>query len=237
MSGPRICPRSPPPSAPSMPTMMVQSAAMRRLRRELESSRRMPALAAKGGVAKKPSSPPPRRPAPTPPDPSRDHGVAKKPSSSSASCTRRAAAPAETADLKSFSIGKGAQVRVRTPVGTLRTGQRLVLWLGAVVVSAADEEDGYLHVVYNNAKLPREDPSGVVRVSMNDVKNMPPAAAAALSTDGSTGSSAVTTTDCSAHPSQRKATPRPTVAGKKLPLLKKLEKEMQNCSNAITSCW
>ncbi|KAL6656598.1 hypothetical protein ACP70R_004378 [Stipagrostis hirtigluma subsp. patula] len=212
MPGPRIRPGSPPPPppfAPAMPTMMVQSAAMRRLRRELESSRRMPALAAKGGVAKKPSSPPPRRPARTSP---------------------------ETADLKNSSIGKGALVRVRTPVGTLRTGQRLVLWLGAVVVSAADEEEGYVRVVYNNAKLPREDPCGVVRVSMNDVKNMPPAAAA-LSTDGSTGSSAVTTTDCSAHPSQRKATPRPTVAGKKLPLLKKLEKEMQNCSNAITSCW
>ncbi|KAL6656601.1 hypothetical protein ACP70R_004381 [Stipagrostis hirtigluma subsp. patula] len=222
-----------------MPTMMVQSAAMRRLRRELESSRRMPALAAKGGVAKKPSSPPPRRPAPTPPDPPRDHGVAKKPSSSSASCTRRAAAPAETADLKSSSIGKGALVRVRTPVGTLRTGQRLVLWLSAVVVSAADEEEGYIRVVYNNAKFPREDPSGIVRVSTTDVKNMPPAADA-LSTGASTGSSAVTTTDCSAHPSQRKATPRPTrptVAGKKLPLLKKLQKEMQSSSKAITSCW
>ncbi|KAL6656604.1 hypothetical protein ACP70R_004384 [Stipagrostis hirtigluma subsp. patula] len=193
-----------------MPTMTVQSAAMRKLRRELESSRRMPALAAKGGVAKKPSS--------------------------SASCLRPAAAPAEAADVKTSSIGKGALVRVRTPVGTLRTGQRLVLWLSAVVVSAAGEEEGYIRVVYNNAKFPREDPSGIVRVSTIDVKNMPPAADAP-STGASTGSSAVTTTACSAHPSQRKATPRPTVAGKKLRLLKKLEDEMLSSSKAITSCW
>ncbi|KAL6656603.1 hypothetical protein ACP70R_004390 [Stipagrostis hirtigluma subsp. patula] len=213
-----------------MPTMTVQSAAMRKLRREVESSRRMPALAAKGGVAKKTSSPADRRHA---------DGVTALADhaqpSSSASCPRRAAAPAGTTDLKNSDIRKGAQVRVRTPVGTLRTGQRLVLWLSAVVVSAADKDEGYIPVVYNNAKLPREDPSGIVRVSMNDVKNMPPAAA--LSTGASTGSSAVTTTGCSAHPSQRKATARPTVAGKKLPLLKKLEEEMLSSSKAITSCW
>ncbi|KAL6656599.1 hypothetical protein ACP70R_004379 [Stipagrostis hirtigluma subsp. patula] len=212
MPGPRIRPGSPPPPppfAPAMPTMMVQSAAMRRLRRELESSRTMPALAAKGGVAKKPSSPPPRCPPRTSP---------------------------ETADLKTSSIGKGALVRVRTPVGTLRTGQRLVLWLSAVVVSAADEEEGYIRVVYNNAKLPREDPSGIACVSMNDVKNMP-AAADALGTDVSTGSSTVSTAGYSAHTSQGKATPRPTVAGKKLPLLKKLQKEMKSSSKAITACW
>ncbi|KAL6656611.1 hypothetical protein ACP70R_004391 [Stipagrostis hirtigluma subsp. patula] len=207
------------------------SAAMRKLRREVESSRRMPALAAKGGVAKKTSSPADRRHA---------DGVTALADhaqpSSSASCPRRAAAPAGTTDLKNSDIRKGAQVRVRTPVGTLRTGQRLVLWLSAVVVSAADEDEGYIRVVYNNAKFPREDPSGIARVSMNDVKSMPPAAAA-LSTGASTGSSAVTTTGCSAHPSQQKATARPTVAGKKLALLKKLEKEMQSSSKAITACW
>ncbi|XP_062186704.1 uncharacterized protein LOC133890311 [Phragmites australis] len=219
-----------------MPTMTVQSATMRRLRRELENSRSKAALAPRGGVAKKPSSAPshissapPRCSAPTTPlAPRRVDGDARldraRPSSVSPS---RHAGPHL---IGNSSIREGAQVRVRTPVGTLRTGQRLVLWLSAVVVSAVDEEDGYLSVVYNNGTFPRDDPFGTVRVARKHVKNMPPTAA-------STGSSTVVTTDRSSHPSQNKAALRPTVAGKKLPLLKKLEKDMQRCSKAIMDCW
>lgn len=197
-----------------MPTMTVPSATMRRLRRELEISRnrsKAPLAPTGGVVAKKPSPPPPSK---------------AKPSS-----------PA-----KSKCIGKGAQVRVRTRVGTVCTGQHLVLWLRAVVECAADEDaDGCLRVAYDytNGKFPR-----VARVSPNDVKLhvVPPADASA--TAASTGSSTATSdhstrTSASSQSQQDKAgpPPRPTVAGKKLPLLKKLEKEMlMSSSKAIMSC-
>ncbi|CAN6205513.1 unnamed protein product [Urochloa humidicola] len=188
-----------------MPTMTVPSAAMRRLRREgLEISRRRATLApTTGGVAAKKPSPPPPN-------------------------TKR--------------VGKGAQVRVRTRVGVARsTGQPIVLWLRAVADSA-DDGDGCLRVTYSydfNGKLPR-----VARVAPCDVRLhddvAPPADDGARGTAASSAgySSAAVTSDRSASPppKQSKAAPprpRPTVAGKKLPLLKKFEEEMKSRSNAI----
>ncbi|CAL5062547.1 unnamed protein product [Urochloa decumbens] len=147
-----------------------------------------------------------------------------------------AAAPAEaiTSDL----VGKGAQVRVRTRVGTARgTGQPIVLWLRAVVdSSAADEDDGCLRVTYScdiNGKLPR-----VARVAPSDVRLhdvVPRAGDAAASF---AGYSSAVTSDRSARPppKQSKAAPprprpRPAVAGKKLQLLRKFEEEMKSRSN------
>jgi hypothetical protein len=122
-------------------------------------------------------------------------------------------------------------VRVRTLVGTARTGQSIVFWLRAVVDSAAGE-DGYLHVTYDyvDGKLPR-----AARVAPSDIRphDVPPADARGAAA-ASTGSSSAVTSDRSAHPPQQnKAAPRPTVAGKKLPLLKKFEKEMKSRSKAI----
>ncbi|KAL6840700.1 hypothetical protein ACP4OV_029564 [Aristida adscensionis] len=236
-----------------MPTMTVQSATMRRLRRELQSSQRRAAAHLKptGGVAKKkpsqptPSPSPPRFSAPPPSSPAPagcSDGFAgdTRPDTSR---SRDGSAPAKRglveSDSSSSMIAEGAQVRVRTPVGTLRTGQRLVLWLAAVVVSAAadeeEEEEGYLRVVYNGGTFPRGDPFGAVRVPRSDVRNMPPPhAAAATGTDASVGSSSVTTYGSASGKAGRQ---RPTVAGKKLPLLRKLEKEMQSTSKAIVACW
>ncbi|TVU38963.1 hypothetical protein EJB05_12360, partial [Eragrostis curvula] len=160
-----------------MPTMTVQSAAMRRLRRELETSRMRAALAPARGITKK-LSPTRLFPAPTAssaPRPARcadglDHAP---PSPFVVSHPCHAAAHAG-------GFSKGEQVRVRTPVGTLSTGQRLVLWLGAVVVSAAEEEDGYLGVSYTHYKHPCSDLSGAVRVPKKDVKDMLPPPAAAI---------------------------------------------------------
>ncbi|TVU38928.1 hypothetical protein EJB05_12325, partial [Eragrostis curvula] len=183
-----------------MPTMMVQSAAMRRLRRELETSRMRAALAPAGGISKKPSPPPLCSYSPSPsPWPARHaDGDTRlghaRPSPFAISGPRHAAVTAEPADVKnsSNSFRKGAQVRVRTPVATLRTGQRLVLWLGAVVVSAAEEaDDGYLGVAYTHYKHPVCDPSGAVRVARKDVKDMP-LPEAAIATASATASSTVT---------------------------------------------
>ncbi|TVU38893.1 hypothetical protein EJB05_12288, partial [Eragrostis curvula] len=221
-----------------MPSMMVQSAAMRRLRRELEISRMRAALAPAGGIAKKPSPP---RLLPAPPDSSAPRPPRHaRPSLFVISGPRHAAAQADIKD-SSISFRMGAQVRVRTPVGTLCTGQRLVLWLGAVVVSVA-AEDGYLGVVYTHYKHPGCDRSGAVRVPTKDVKDMlpPPAAAIATATAASAVSSTVTISHSASLPQgEATAVParRPTTAGKRPSLLKKLEKEMRRKSDAIlASC-
>ncbi|CAL5083196.1 unnamed protein product [Urochloa decumbens] len=156
-----------------------------------------------------------------------------------------AAAPAQPEPVDTITsrrVGKGAQVRVRTRVGTARsTGQPIVLWLRAVVDSAAaDDDDGCLRITYShdiNGKLPR-----VARVSPSDVRLHDVAPRAGGTAASSAGySSAVTSDDRSARPAPKQskaAAPRsrPTVAGKKLPLLKKFEEEMKSRSNAIIGC-
>jgi hypothetical protein len=106
------------------------------------------------------------------------------------------------------SFKKGDEVRVRTPVGRLgTTALRLVMWLGAVVVSDADADDGHLEVIYNG-NFPRDDPFRTVRVAVKDVKLPAPRPAPTLTP-------------------ANMAAPRPTTAGKSLPRLKMqmLEKE------------
>ena len=90
-----------------MPSMTVTSAAMRVLRRRLQSSRIAPA-----------------------------EGIAKG------------------------SMRAGTKVRVRTSAGQLCTGQRLVLVLNAVILSAT--EDGY--VVYSG------NPNKTMHVAKDEVK-------------------------------------------------------------------
>jgi hypothetical protein len=90
--------------------MTVTSAAMRALRRKLQTSRIAPA----GGIAK----------------------------------------------MRPESVSTGTKVRVRTSAGQLCTGQRLVLVLNAVVVSAT--ENGY--VVYNG------NPLKTLNVAKDEVK-------------------------------------------------------------------
>ncbi|CAN6218968.1 unnamed protein product [Urochloa humidicola] len=165
--------------------------------------------------------------------------------SSARPCANHAAAPAAEPPveaIKNKRIGKGAQVRVRTRVGTARsTGQPIVLWLLAVVDSADDDgDDGCLRVTYSNdinGKLPRVAPGDV---RLHDVA--PLADGARGTAASSAGYSSAVTSDRSARPmpQQNKVAPprpRPTVAGKKLPLLKKFEKEMKNRSDDIIGCW
>ncbi|BAT01728.1 Os07g0512900 [Oryza sativa Japonica Group] len=106
------------------------------------------------------------------------------------------------------SFKKGDEVRIRTPVGRLGTTTlRLVMWLGAVVVSDADADDGHLEVIYNG-NFPRDDPFRTVRVAVKDVKLPAPRPAPTLTP-------------------ANMAAPRPTTAVKSLPRLKMfvLEKE------------
>uniref|UniRef100_I1QB55 Uncharacterized protein n=1 Tax=Oryza glaberrima TaxID=4538 RepID=I1QB55_ORYGL len=108
---------------------------------------------------------------------------------------------------KMSSFKKGDEVRVRTSLGRLgTTALRLVMWLGAVVVSDADADDGHLEVIYNG-NFPRDDPFQTVRVAVKDVK-LPARRPAPTPAN--------------------MAAPRPNKAGKSLPRLKMfmLEKEL-----------
>ncbi|KAG8080320.1 hypothetical protein GUJ93_ZPchr0007g4819 [Zizania palustris] len=126
----------------------------------------------------------------------------------------------------SVAFKKGEYVGVRTYVGTLPPkGQPLVLWLGAVVISA-DGNDGHLEVKYNG-NFPRDDPSRTVRVAITDVRKRPDA-------PSNSAMAATTVNNAAPRPSGGdNATQRPTVAGKSLPLLKKLETEMRESAKAF----
>ncbi|EAZ39994.1 hypothetical protein OsJ_24432 [Oryza sativa Japonica Group] len=80
--------------------------------------------------------------------------------------------PSGRSPVNEMSFKKGDEVRVRTPLGRLGTTTlRLVMWLGAVVVSDADaaDDNGHLEVIYNG-NFPRDDPFRAVRVAVKDVK-------------------------------------------------------------------
>uniref|UniRef100_A0A0D3FLD9 Uncharacterized protein n=1 Tax=Oryza barthii TaxID=65489 RepID=A0A0D3FLD9_9ORYZ len=104
----------------------------------------------------------------------------------------------------------GTTVSVRTRVGKLPGGRQLVLWLSAVVVSAAEE--GYLTVVYKG-DFPPGDRFQTVRVARKDTKKITAGAAAAA---------AATITDpaaAAARPSSNNVAapaPRPSTGGKKV---------------------
>jgi hypothetical protein len=76
--------------------------------------------------------------------------------------------PSSATPIQSISVKKGTTVKVRVPAGTLPTGQRLVIWHPAVVVS--DVEGGYVEVIYKG-NYPRDQTS--VRVALDQVKSMP----------------------------------------------------------------
>ena len=72
-----------------------------------------------------------------------------------------------TKEPSSTPIKKGMTVKMRTPAGTLPTGQRLVILNHAVVVS--DVEDGYVQVVYKG-----KSHYSPMWVALDQVKIMPP---------------------------------------------------------------
>ncbi|KAL5198037.1 hypothetical protein ABZP36_001549 [Zizania latifolia] len=195
---------------------------MRTTRRN-HKCRRSPAVPAKGRVTKKTST--------TTMTPTRRSGAVVKtsaaapPRSPPRDCVLALPAPPRPSPAASVPFKKGEHVGVRTYVGTLApTGQRLVLWLGAVVISTTGDY-GHLEVKYSS-NFPRDDPSRTVRVATTDVRKRPAAAA-------SSATAATAVNNAAPRPSGDNATQRPTVAGKSLPLLKKLETEMRQSAKAF----
>ncbi|EAZ03989.1 hypothetical protein OsI_26127 [Oryza sativa Indica Group] len=218
-----------------MPSMMVQSAGIKRLRREMESRRRRsPELAPTGRVAKMSSTPPPLHPSP---DDERSADVLAMPAPPPVpGRPATSAAAAATANEPTPTIEKGTQVSVRTRVGKISvTGHQtrhLVLRLDAVVVSA--DEDGFLDVVYK-VGFPHDDPFRPVRVARDQVQVILQPAAEAPSVDSSTATdAAVRRAPGHDHARSRRTSVlpgRPTVAGKSLRLLTAEERKRASWSN------
>ncbi|KAL6896767.1 hypothetical protein ACP4OV_007339 [Aristida adscensionis] len=140
--------------------------------------------------------------------------------------SRPAACPVDSA-CAAETMRPGTAVLARTRTATLRTGQVLVLWLKAVVVSAT--EGGY-EIVYEGG-WPRDDPCATVQIARDHVRlrkptpstipppPQPPSSAAR--SRSSTASSAAT-----APKKKMKPTPRPTTAGKSVRVVRKLFPEL-----------
>lgn len=217
------------------------SAGMRSIRRELQRRRSKP-LAPTGSVAKMPSASRHassgggvRDPCPRPPHraaPSStirhfqgttvtDASQHRRPRASSR-CTpasppppRSAPSPGVPAHLK-----PGTVVGVRTRTTTLKTGQVLVLWLKATIVSSSADGSGY-GVVYDG-NWPQGDPKSTVYVAPHQVRLFSPSPSPTTpppSLPPPTATAAATT--------RKKDRPRPTTAGKSLRLMRSLFPEME----------
>ncbi|KAL6896766.1 hypothetical protein ACP4OV_007338 [Aristida adscensionis] len=145
--------------------------------------------------------------------------------------------------------GRETSLPARTRTATLRTGQVLVLWLKAVVVSAT--EGGY-EIVYEGG-WPRDDPCATVQVARDHVRlrtptpsTTPPppqppscasrsrsstAASAAAAAAAAAAADVVTATPAK----KMKPAPRPTTAGKSVRVVRKLFPELFHGSDATAS--
>uniref|UniRef100_A0A804MGQ4 Uncharacterized protein n=1 Tax=Zea mays TaxID=4577 RepID=A0A804MGQ4_MAIZE len=144
-----------------------------------------------------PASPPPPRSAP------------------SSACSSHGSTPGVPAHLK-----PGTVVCVRTRTTTLKTGQVLVLWLKATIVSSSPDGSGY-GVVYDG-NWPRDDPKSTVYIAPHQVRVFNPSPSPTtppLSLPPPTATVATTT--------RKKERPRPTTAGKSLRLMRSLFPEME----------
>ncbi|TVU38919.1 hypothetical protein EJB05_12316, partial [Eragrostis curvula] len=215
--------------------MMVPSAAMRRLRRELDTRWMTAALAPAGGITKKPSPPRPSRCADG--DTRLDHAPP------SPFVISRAMPPRRTTSAS----GRARRCACARRWGRCAWGSA---WCsGSAPSSSRPRKRGTVISAsctrYTHYKHPRSDPSGAVCVHEKDVKDMVlPEAPVATATAASDGSSTITIVSHSARlpqggQAQATAVParRPTTAGKRPSLLKKMEKEMRSKSEAILASW
>jgi hypothetical protein len=115
-------------------------------------------------------------------------------------------------------LSPGTVVHVRTRTAALKTGQVLVFWLKATIVSQST--DGGYGVVYD-ANWPRDDPKSTVYVTPPQIRMIDPSPSP--TTPPPTAAVAATT---------KKEMPRPTTAGKSLRLIRSLFPEMDLPSHA-----
>ncbi|RLN36443.1 ESX-1 secretion-associated protein EspI-like [Panicum miliaceum] len=246
-----------------MPPRSFSTSGMQSIRRELQRRRPMP-LAPRGSAAKRPSAPPPPlrytapEPRPRPPSQEDPSPTASKSPPGSAGRPRPRPSPrpgflspstpppSRSASSSVYSacpttlgtdehLRPGTAVGVRTRTTTLETGEILVFWLRAMIVSPT--RGGY-EVLYDG-NWPPGDPYGTVHVPRRHVRmiesssspttplpSMPPS-----STPRSSASHTTATVSAARNKETRPA-PRPTTAGKSLRLIRSLLPEMERHARA-----
>ncbi|CAN6183394.1 unnamed protein product [Urochloa humidicola] len=193
------------------------SSGMQSIRRELQRRRPKP-LAPKHSSAKKPPAPPRLPPREgsrcTGPEPRLRQSREEIPSPFASQCRCRA----DDTDAPRPTV---AAVGVRTRITKLKTGEVLVLWLRAMVVSPTHEG---CEVVYDG-NWPPGDPYGTVHVPRRHVRMIHPSpttpskpTSCAPSPCASTASTA---TVAAVKKKEMQAAPRPTTAGKSLRLIRR----------------
>ncbi|CAL5063869.1 unnamed protein product [Urochloa decumbens] len=124
----------------------------------------------------------------------------------------------------------GTEVGVRTRTTTLKTGEVLVLWLRAMVVSPTHA--GY-EVVYDG-NWPPGDPYGTVHVPRRHVRKMEPSPSPSSAPSSSASHTAAAAAVAATLKKEMRPAPRPTTAGKSLRLIRRsLLPEMEGNTQAL----
>ncbi|RLM87485.1 ESX-1 secretion-associated protein EspI-like [Panicum miliaceum] len=129
----------------------------------------------------------------------------------------------------------GTEVGVRTRTATLKTGEVLVFWLRAMIVSPV--QGGY-EVVYDG-NWPPGDPYGTVHIPRQHVRMIKPSPSPTTLPPSlppysapSSSASDTTATVAAARKKEMRQAPRPTTGGKSLRLIRSLLPEMEKQARA-----
>jgi len=136
-----------------------------------------------------------------------------------------AAAPLRPTLGTDENLRPGTAVGVRTRTTTLKTGEVLVFWLRATIVSPSPTRGGY-EVVYGG-DWPRGDPYGTVHVPRRHVRMIKPSSSPTTPPLSRSSASLTTATAAAARNKETRPLPRPTTAGKSLRLIRSLLPEME----------
>ncbi|PUZ72077.1 hypothetical protein GQ55_2G364300 [Panicum hallii var. hallii] len=226
------------------------SGGMQSIRRELQRRRHKP-LAPRSSTAKRkrPSAPPltregdrytGREPGSRPPNQEDPSPTASKPPPGSAGThtePRPRPHPSPRPGVDSTcpttlssdeNLRPETAVGVRTRTTTLKTGEVLVFWLRAMVVSPT--HGGY-EVVYDGNWPPGDPPRHVRMIKPSSSPTTPPPSLPPSSTPRSSASH-TTATAAAARNKETRPAPRPTMAGKSLRLIRSLLPEMERHARA-----
>ncbi|CAL5086692.1 unnamed protein product [Urochloa decumbens] len=224
--------RRPKPLAPKSSAAMKQSALPplppRPQLQEVPSSTAAKSPPASAGT----HAPRPPRPRPHPPPrPAAISRCSTPPPLPSSTPSSTGSAISSTLRAADDHLRPGTEVGVRTRTTTLRTGEVLVLWLRAMIVSPTN---GGYEVVYDG-DWPPHDPYGTVRVPRRHVRMIDPSPTTQKPTScaPSLCASATTATVAAMEKKDMKPAPRPTTAGKSLRLIRRsLLPEMERLARA-----
>ncbi|KAG2645398.1 proline-rich receptor-like protein kinase PERK9 [Panicum virgatum] len=180
------------------------------------------------GSAGSHAAPRPPRPRPHPsPRPGATSPCTPQPSRSAPSSVDSACPTTLSTDE---NLRPGTAVVVRTRTTTLKTGEVLVFWLRATIVSPSPTRGGY-EVVYG-CNWPPGDPYGTVHVPRRHVRMIKLSSSPTTPPLSRSSASLTTATAAAARNKETRPLPRPTTAGKSLRLIRSLLPEMERHARA-----